>query len=252
MGRVIARSLRGPKDVAYSAAVGLCVFAVVFVGFARTFYLGFAFHAPRLDWLLQLHGVLMTAWFVFFFFQVALIGSRRVALHRRTGWLGLVLMLSIIALGATVAIRSAARDARLPPSGGPPPLLFMGFLLASLVLFAAFVTVGLVMRRTRGYHMRLMLLSCLSICGPGVFRIPFGSAPILAFVGSGGPLGLFGLDLLILYAAIVWDTVRNRRVHPAFVVGAVPLMLMDTPLSGALFASPAWMHVARRLVGMPA
>jgi hypothetical protein len=244
--------IRWRKEVWYSATVGLAVFAVVFTGFARSFYLGFLFHAPRLDWLVRLHGLLMTAWFLLFFCQVGLIGSRRVALHRRLGWLGLVLIVLIVVVGPIVAIRGVARDLHAPVHAGPPPLLFLGFLLASLLLFASFAGTGIVMRRTRGYHMRFMLLACLSICGPGVGRIPFEAIPALAFLGGGGPFGLFGLDLLFLYAAIAWDSLRNRRLHAAFAVGAVPLMLMDTPLANALFASPAWMSVGHWLVTIKA
>lgn len=241
---------RRSRSVWYSAAVGLAVFAVIFVGFSRTFYLGFIFHARHLDWLLNLHGLLMTGWFVLFFVQVTLIGIHRVALHRRLGWLGLVLMLLIVTVGTIVDIRSAAIALHGPADGGPPPLLFMGFLLAALVLFASFVSAGLAMRRTRGYHMRFMILACLSIVGPGLFRIPFQTVPALAFLSTGGPFGLFGLDLLLLYAAIAWDTLRNRHLHPAFAIGAVPLMLMDTPLSGAFFGSAAWTNAAHWLVSL--
>jgi hypothetical protein len=226
------------------------VFAVIFAGFSRTFYLGFLFQARHLDWLLNLHGLLMTGWFVLFFFQVGVIGIRRVALHRRMGWLGLVLMVLIVAVGTIVDIRSAAIALHGPPDGGPPPLLFMGFLLAALVLFASFVSAGLALRRTRGYHMRFMILACLSIVGPGLFRIPFQTVPALAILSTGGPFGLFGLDLLLLYAAIAWDTLRNRHLHPAFAIGAVPLMLMDTPLSGAIFGSAAWTNAAHWLLSL--
>lgn len=38
--------------------------ALVFVGFARTFYLKFWFDTPMLTRLLQLHGVMFTSWLV--------------------------------------------------------------------------------------------------------------------------------------------------------------------------------------------
>ena len=98
--------------------------------------------------------------------------------------------------------------------------------------------------------MRFMILACLSIVGPGLFRIPFQTVPALAFLSTGGPFGLFGLDLLLLYAAIAWDTLRNRRLHAAFAIGAVPLMLMDTPLSGAIFGSEAWTNAAHWMISL--
>lgn len=244
--------MRRSADVVFSAAVGFMVFLVVFGGFARSFYFGFLFHAPRLDGLVQFHGLLMTAWLVLFFVQVVFIGTRRVSLHRQIGWLGLPLLLLIFIISPIVAIRGAARDLHSPVAAGPPPLLFMGFVLALLLLFAGFIVAGFLTRRRRDYHMRFMLLSCLSICGPGLFRIPFRSIPALAFLSSGGPLGLFSLDLLVLYVAIVWDTVRNRRLHPVLAIGAVPLMLLDTPLSDAAFSSAAWRGIGNWLVTLAA
>jgi hypothetical protein len=219
----------------FSAYAAAAVFAVVFVGFARTYYLRFLFHLPPLDWLLQVHGALMTGWFVLFFVQVWLATHHRIAIHRKLGWIGLAQMLGIVGLGTFLAIRSAARDLRATVGVGP--LAFMEFLLIDLFLFAAFVSVAIVMRRKSGYHMRFMLLACLSMSGPGISRIPFRELHGLSFLAGGGPFGLFGLDLLLLYGCVIIDTIRNRRLHPAFVLGGLPLIFIDTPLLARVLQS---------------
>jgi hypothetical protein len=242
--RDLQRSSRFP---AYAGAV---VFTVVFVGFARTFYLRFLFHLPRLDWLLQLHGLLMTGWFVFFFVQIWLIKNRKVSVHRRLGWFGLGLVSTIVALGTYIAIRSAVRDLRMPPTAGPPPLAFMEFLLIDLVLFAGFVVMGIVTRRNRGYHMRFMVLACLSMSGPGIFRIPFQAVPGLRFLASSGPFGLLGFDLLLLYGCLLVDTIKHRRLHPAFALGGLTLILIDTPLFSGILGSPVGIAIGHWLVSL--
>jgi hypothetical protein len=85
--------------------------------------------------------------------------------------------------------------------------------------------------------------------GPGIFRIPFEQVPALTFLKSGGPGGLFGLDLLLVYACIAWDTWRHRRLHPAFVGGALLILAEDLPLIWLFLSTPLWTNFASRLVG---
>jgi hypothetical protein len=229
---------------------GAAVFAVVFAGFARTFYLRFLFQLPPLDWLLRLHGLFMTSWFLLFFVQVWLVKSRRVSVHQKLGWSVLALTPAIVALGTYIAIRSASRDLQMSPAAGPPALAFMEFLLIDLLLFAGFVVMGIVTRRKRGYHMRFMVLACLSMSGPGIFRIPFQTLPGLKFLASGGPFGLLGLDLLLLYGCVIFDTIKHRRLHPAFALGALPLILIDTPLLSRALGSSVAIALGHWLVAL--
>jgi len=106
------------------------------------------------------------------------------------------------------------------------------------------VGAALLLRRRRDYHKRLMLLSCLNLVGPGLSRIPLQHVPIVAFLRTGGPFGLFGLDLLLVYACIGYDTWRHRRLHPAFVFGALLIALEDLPFLGMFLSSPTWTHIA--------
>jgi hypothetical protein len=228
---------------------GVAAFVVIFAGFARTYYLRNLFGRPPLPWLLHLHGALMTSWFVLFFVQTRLIASHRIDVHRRLGVFGAVLAAMMVLVGATVALRDTARDIHHPRVGGPPPLMVMGFFFAVLLVFAALVGAALLLRRRRDYHKRLMLMSCLSMVGPGMTRIPFKRVPALAFLKSGGLFGLFSLDILLVYACIAWDTWRHRRLHPAFVGGALLMIAAeDSGLIWLFLGTPTWNHFATWLV----
>lgn len=233
----------------FYAWTGAAAFAIVFVGFARTYYLKFLFGAPALPWLLHLHGALMTSWFALFFAQTYLIASHRVRLHRRLGVFGAILAVLMVVVGVAVALRFGARDMHKTGIEGPPPLMFMGFLFAALLVFSILVCAALLLRRRREYHKRLMLVSCLSMVGPGLARISFWNAAGLAFLRTGGPSGLFGLDFFILYACIAWDTWRHRRLHPAFAIGLLLLAALSSPLIWRFLATPQWTHFATWLVG---
>jgi hypothetical protein len=239
-------------DHRFYAWAGAAAFAIVFAGFARTYFLKFVFGAPALPWFLHLHGALMTSWFALFFVQTYLVASHRVRIHRRLGVFGAILAAMIVIVGIAVAVHGSARDMREPPAGGPPPLVFMGFLLAVLLVFSMLVGAALLLRRRRDFHARLMLLSCLSLVGPGLSRISFERLPELAFLRNGGPAGLFGLDILVLYACMIWDTWRHRRLHPAFAIGLFLFALMDMPFIWRFLSTPTWTHFANWLVSWSA
>lgn len=230
----------------YYAWAAAAAFAIIFAGFARSYYLKFLFGTSTLPWLLHLHGALMTSWFALFFAQTYLIASHRVRLHRRLGVFGGLLAALIVVVGVAVALRFGAREMNKTQAAGPPPLEVMGFFFAVLLVFATLVGAALLLRRRREYHKRLMLLSCLSMIGPGLARIPFDQVPAAAFLKSGGSFGLFGLDLLVLYACIAWDTWRHRRLHPAFVGGALLIIAAEAPapLTWHFLSTAAWTHIA--------
>ena len=240
--------LNRPPDHRFYFFGAAAAFTVVFAGFARSYFLKTLFGTPALPWLLHLHGALMTSWFLLFFVQAQLISKHHVVWHRRLGVFGAVLAGLITIVGATVAIRAAARDIHVPNVDGPPPLMVLGFVLFVLLVFAILVGAALLLRRRTEWHKRLMLLSCLTLVGPALSRIPFQRISTLAFLRTGGPGGLFGLDLLLVYACIAWDTWRCRRLHPALVCGALLITLEDLPLIWLFLSSPMWMHCARWLV----
>jgi hypothetical protein len=236
-------------DHRYYAWAGAAAFAIVFAGFARTYYLRFLFGASSLPWLLHLHGALMTSWFALFFIQTYLVTSHRIRLHRRLGVFGAVLAGLMVVVGATVALGRAARQIHHRHVGGPPPLMAMGFFLTVLLVFALLVGAALLLRRRSDYHKRLMLLSCVSLVGPALTRIPFTQVPAFAFLRSGGLFGLFSLDILLVYACIAWDTWRHRRLHPAFAGGALLMIATeDSPLIWLFLSTPTWTHIATWIV----
>jgi hypothetical protein len=235
-------------DHRFYAWAGAAAFAIVLAGFARSFYLKFLFGTPALPWLLHLHGALMTSWFALFFTQTYLVASHQVRTHRRLGVFGAVLAGLIVVVGVTVALRFGSREMNEPQVDGPPALAFMGFLLAALLVFALLVGAALLLRRRRAYHTRLMLLACVFMVGPALARIPLEQFPVVAFLKTGGPAGLFGLDLLPVYACVAWDTWRHRRLHPAFAIGVLLLASLDMPFIWRFLSSSTWTHVATQLV----
>ena len=209
----------------------LAAMVIVFAGFARTFYLKAIFDPSSLSVLLATHGTVMTGWFVLFFVQVRLVASQRVAMHRKLGIFGAALAMLVLILGVATAI-TAVRLGHVPP-GGPPPRIFLAVPLGDMLVFACLVGAGLLLRKRSDYHKRFMLLSCVGILTPAIARIP------LEAWQQAGIVQYFLASDAIVVACIAWDTIRNRRLHPAFIAGGL-LVIASWPLRLAFTGTEAW------------
>jgi len=229
MGELTA--MRNPRR--FATWVTLLVALTIFAGFARTYYLKALFDTPALATLTHLHGVVMTAWVALFVVQVGLISSRRVAVHRKLGVAGAGLAGLVLVVGTATAVAAANRALTM----GPEPLAFLVVPLGDLAVFAGLVGFGLALRKRLDFHRRLMLMSCIGLLPPAVGRLPF--------MGSAGesPWIFFGIPDLFLVALAVYDTVKHRRLHPAF-AWAVPLVIASHPLRLLLSGTEVWMKFA--------
>jgi hypothetical protein len=211
--------------------------AIVFAGFSRTYYLRTAFGAPALSTLVQFHGFVMTLWFVFFFLQVRLVATHNTSLHRRVGVFGALVAAAVLIVGISTAIMAA----KLGRSPGPPPLVLLVVPLMDILVFAILVTTGLYFRGRSDIHKRLMLLSCVGMLTAAIARIP------VEFIHAGGIPVFFGLTDLCVLACVTYDTVKHRRLHPAFGWGVL-LIVASQPLRLLLSGTPAWKQFATWLV----
>jgi hypothetical protein len=217
------------------AAMG--AIAIVFAGFARTYFLKTSFGTPALSTLVHVHGLVMTLWFTFFLMQVRLVAMRRTHLHRRTGVAGALVAAAVLIVGIATAITAA----KLGRSPGPPPLVFLVVPLGDMLVFALLVGAGLYLRSRPDMHRRLMLLSCVGMLTAAIARIPIG------FIQAGGLPVFFGLTDLVVLACVAYDTTRQRRLHPAFGWGML-LIVASQPLRLVLAGTTAWQQFASWLV----
>lgn len=215
---------------------------IVLAGFARTYYLKGLFSTPPIpSRFVHFHGIVMTAWVALFIVQVSLVAKRRTKTHQRLGVLGAVLAALVVVVGTLTALYAAARG----HTPGPPALQFLVVPLGDMVVFGILVGAALYYRRRLDVHKRLMLLAAVNMLAPAIARIP------LSFIANGGPLAFFGLTDLCLLAFIAFDTIRHRRLHPAFLWGALFIIVMQ-PLRILLAGTDAWLHFAAALVRLVA
>ncbi|HSQ59635.1 MAG TPA: hypothetical protein VLT84_04300 [Acidobacteriota bacterium] len=227
-----AVAARRPDRRFYTFMAAL-IAAIVFAGFAPSFYLRPLFESRTLTGLLVVHGVLFSAWVALLFTQVRLVAVRRTDIHRKLGVAGGLLAAAMVVVGILAAIYSAKRG--FSPPGAPPALSFMLISMTDMIVFPALVGTALAFRRRTDVHKRLMLVATLSITVPALARIPF-IAPL-------GLPGYFGLADLLILGSMIYDRVRNGRFHPAFVWGLV-FVVVSQALRIALATSPGWLAIA--------
>ncbi|MBS0431647.1 MAG: hypothetical protein JSS21_04485, partial [Proteobacteria bacterium] len=214
----------------------LCILAIVFAGFARSYFLRPWFHHDPLPLLLHVHGLVMFSWFALFFVQTCLIETHRAALHRKLGIFGVLLAATMLVLSPYVAFHAAARDVRAHNDAAAFDLAILGYDCVIIALFAGFVACAIAMRKRGDFHKRLMLLATLSLLTPAIARLPLHSNLAAVLVGD--------LCVVLCVAADVW---MHRRLHPVFLIGT-PLLIAATYLAYIGVGTDAWMNFARSLV----
>jgi hypothetical protein len=225
-------------DRMFYTGLAVVAAAIVFAGFARTYYLRDLFGGPPLRPLLHLHGFLFTSWLTFLLLQTTLVAAKRTDIHRRLGVAGGLLATLMIVVGIITAIHAARRG--VTPPGGPPPLVFLVIPLGDILMFSILVAAGFYYRRQSEIHKRLMLVATIAILAPAIARLPF------AFILANGPLAFFGLTDLILLACVFYDAVSRQRLHPAYLWGGL-VLVASQPLRLAVGGTGAWLALARWL-----
>jgi hypothetical protein len=241
-GKQVSVRGAGSLDRLFYGGMAIAMGLTVFAGFAPTYYVRFFTGGPKATLsggpftvLVHVHGALFTAWVLLFIVQTALVAGGRIAVHRRLGVAGAVLAAAMIVAGTSIAIATAERGSA---PVGADPLAFLIIPLFDMVLFAAFVTAALALRRDKEAHKRLMLLAYISIIVAAMARLPG--------VLRGGPPAFFGLAILLVVVAGIYDFLSRRRVHKVYLWGGA-LIAISVPLRLAISKTGAWRTLAELL-----
>ena len=105
----------------------------------------------------------------------------------------------------------------MPP--GISASLFLAFGLFDLAAFALLVGAALLLRQRRDFHKRLMLLAAIILLDAALARF--------IAVYTNWQIDSSTLRNLLMGLCVVVDTVRSRRLHPAFVFGGILLLGVD-------------------------
>ncbi len=228
----------------FFTGMAVALFAAVFLGFARSYFLRplfpeFAPQTPK-ETFFYIHGTIFALWYLLLVVQTTLIGERRVDLHRKLGWFGVALAAVMVAVGVHGALIAARRPGGF--LGIPiPPKTFLVIPVVDMLLFALFIGFAIAARRNAQTHKRWMLIGSISIITAAVARWPF---PFMA----GGPPVFFGVTDAFLLPLVVWDFASRRRLHAVTIVGGL-ILIASQPLRLVFTGTALWQRFAEWLIG---
>jgi hypothetical protein len=244
MATQIVGRMRWSAERRFYFGMALAMFAVVYLGFARSFFLRplFPGYPSPSEPIFYVHGAVFTTWLLVLMTQPLLVTASRIDLHRALGRFGAVIAAAVVVLGVAGAIVAARR-----PGGfinvPVPPLQFLTIPLFAMVLFGSFVALAIVKRRDAQAHKRLMLLATVNLLSAGFARWPFDFA-------KGGPPVYFALSDLFILALVAWDFSSRGRLHPVTLWAGLATIVAQ-PLSLMVSGTEPWLAFARWLVGVP-
>jgi hypothetical protein len=215
----------------------IVLLSFLLIGFAPTLYLRAFFDVPPIPAYLYVHGGVLTAWFIWFVVQTAMVRAGRTALHRRFGVVGAIIAAAVVVAGPMATMGFVARlrahgidwdtdMSAVPELGieGVPMVrfaadVFWGNFLG-ITVFAGLVVAAILLRRKPHAHKRLMLLASIASIGPALARI--SRWPV--FGGEDGPFVpiVFLGSMAVL---IVYDVIAARHLHRATLIGCAVIVL---------------------------
>ena len=234
-------------DHLFFTGMSLTALAVVFVGFAASYFLWPIIRSthdlagrpipPSSALIVHLHAAGFSAWMLLLVAQVRLVAASRMDIHRRVGAVVGWLVPLLVVTALMTAVRSA-RDGRNPgaPPDGPfvDAIGFMAVPVGDVVVFVALVTAGLALGHRRDIHKRLMLLATVGgLLPPATARM--------------GPVGLLVFAVLVLAPAArdFWCRARARWISLFVGLG----ILVSIPVRTLIGMSAPWRAFGAWLVG---
>jgi hypothetical protein len=240
---------RKTSERKFYSRMAIFLVAVVFIGFAPSFYLRDIVPAyprpnPTLPPAVLFHGLMFTLWMALLVIQTQLLSTRRVETHMKLGKATMLVAIALIPVMYVTAVWGVARESHPPFTDG---LNWTAIPLAVIPAFAFLIYEAWRRRREAQWHKRLMLgATILFVAGPGVSRIPL-APPV--FWGFAAQL-LVGTTLMFA-PLFVWDRRTQGKVHPAtWTAYAVAIAAAVVPL--ALIYTNSWAGIAANLPGVGA
>ena len=211
---------------------------------------------PPFPPIMHMHAVLMGSFLLLVLAQTWLMATGRRELHMRLGILAMVLAPALVIVGFLLApaiyhgLRELAQTA--------PPGLREKFQKAVLnsenikliqlrveILFPLFLIIGLRARgKEAGLHKRMMILATAVTLPAGIDRIPWLPSTLPA-----SPVSPDLYTLLAVSPMFVWDVVRNRYVHKAYLIWFAVGLPFAVVVHG-LWDTEWWHATARQMMGV--
>ncbi|HET7083226.1 MAG TPA: hypothetical protein VFI23_00535 [Rhizomicrobium sp.] len=211
---------------------------------------------PPFPLILHVHATLMGSFILLLLGQTVLMATGRRNWHMRLGIAAVVLVPAIVISGIILvptmyhAVWNAAQAA---PAAAKQPLQLrlqgmddiLLLQLRAALLFPLFMWIALRARtRDAGLHKRMVFLAVTTVLAAAIDR--------LVWLPNTMPNSALAPDLYTLLAftpMLIWDLIRNRGLHRAYLIWAAFFLPLDA-LIYTVWNTPFWHAAARQLMGV--
>jgi hypothetical protein len=175
------------------------------------------------------HAIVFMGWVAIYLMQNVLVATDRMSLHRKLGWIAVVWIPLMIALGLYVTVV-------MTRAGTVPfffqPLHFLVFDPVNILAFAGLTTAAIVMRRRTEWHRRL------HFCGMSILLLPaFGRLLPLPLLTPWSWEATLVPAILFPIVGLWSDIRRTGRAHPAWFWG-IGTFVLALAVTEAITYSP--------------
>jgi hypothetical protein len=230
-----AISLRRPSDRNLYLIAAISFPLLVLIGYFKTYYgRGLFDGVPALPTATHIHGLVMSAWVIYFVAQVALVRSKNIKLHMTMGFAGIGLAALAVVSGLAAAYYANLIELRAPP--GLNPHSFFLIPAGDMLLFVIFFAGAIYYRKKPLQHKSLMLMTAINFVPPALARIPLGP-PEFTILWAFGGSALLGL------AALGWQRYKHGKFNWVF-AGALGLFIFALPFRMWFSGTEMWLNFA--------
>jgi hypothetical protein len=196
--------------------VGLALLAVVIaaIGFWPTYFGPLAAGTAVKTPIVHLHAAVYVGWLALFVTQAVLAATGRIAAHMLLGRFAIGYGVLLVVVGLITAFARFASSVRAGQVAEAQADL-LGPVLDMLV-FAPLFAAALYYRRKPELHKRLMVVATSSLL--------IAAAARMQFLGEARLLLVHLIWMAPILVGIAHDFVRQRRLHPVYVLGLVVLV----------------------------
>jgi len=233
---------RRTRERAFYVALCGAMAALVFIGFARTYFLRTFFGTPPPAPFVMFHGALMSGWIALLLVQAVLISRSQVLWHRRLGIAGVTYAALIVIVGCMTTLRAAAREVAAHSQYVGSQLDVLALELTQMILFGSLVAAAVLMRARTDWHKRLMIMATLCILPNVIVRISFW------FPGSPSENSIYlALWIALVLLVVGVDAVRFGGIHRAYRLAA-PAAVVALLMAHMVGITAAWVRLGSWLV----
>lgn len=209
---------------------------------------------PPFPPIMHVHAVLMGSFLLLLLAQTVMMATGHSALHKRVGIFGMALAVALVAAGFVLAPTmyyqtwNALQAAPAAARGPLQQLLSLqeNILLLQMhagILFGVLMTMALWARvANSGFHKRMVILATAMPLAASIDRMGW-----LPNTFPGSPMSTDGYILLAVAPLLLWDVIRNRRVHEAYLVW-LAVWLPTSLVMYRLWDTPGWHSLARHIM----